>query len=83
MIRWSSGLLLVSFATLLTLPTLSADGQKTEKVEGYAEWNKGGLLVVDGQRVRAVASTTIKGKGRVPQVAEVDEHAWGCYRSSG
>jgi hypothetical protein len=35
MIRWSSGLLLVSFATLLTLPTLSADGQKTEKVEGY------------------------------------------------
>lgn len=36
--------------------------QKLERVQGYAEWRKGGTLIVDGQRLTAQPSTRFKGK---------------------
>jgi hypothetical protein len=36
---------------------------KQEKVNGYAEWRQGDLLVVDGQRVRLAAGGKFKGSG--------------------
>lgn len=42
------------------LPGLSA--QEGVKLDSYAEWKRGGLLVVDGQRVRADAATKWKGR---------------------
>ena len=37
---------------LVLLAPLAAAAAKDEKVEGYAEWQKGNLIIVDGQRVR-------------------------------
>jgi Zn-dependent protease with chaperone function len=36
--------------------------RKVEDVDGYAEWRKGDLIIVDGQRVRATPATRFKGK---------------------
>lgn len=44
------------------LPSLRAAEDKREKVDGYAEWKKGDLIVVDGQRVRGGPNTKYKGK---------------------
>jgi hypothetical protein len=42
------------------LPAVSA--QESVKLDSYAEWKRDGALVVDGQRVRADASTKWNGK---------------------
>lgn len=42
------------------LPAVAA--QESVKLDSYAEWRRNGALVVDGQRVRADASTKWKGK---------------------
>lgn len=60
--RWLSGILAVSVVAG-PLPVLTADDDGQEKLEGYAEWRRGDLLVVDGQRVRASRSTKFKGEG--------------------
>jgi Zn-dependent protease with chaperone function len=36
---------------------------KEEKLEGYAEWRQGGLLIVDGQRVKMAPKSKFKGSG--------------------
>ncbi len=52
--------------------TAGAGGEspRKEKIQGYAEWKKGDLLVVDGQRVQAVATTRFKGR-RIQHIREV------------
>jgi hypothetical protein len=40
----------------------AVQAEKAEKISGYAEWKRDGMLVVDGQRVRTDASTRFKGK---------------------
>lgn len=44
-------------------PAPAGEDEKLEKHEGYAEWRKGEVLVVDGQRVRAAAAAKFKGEG--------------------
>jgi Zn-dependent protease with chaperone function len=53
---------LVLVVILMALPGPIPGQGKTEKLQGYAEWHTGGLLVVDGQRVRADQRTKFKGK---------------------
>lgn len=47
---------------MLANPGLIPGQGKSEKLQGYAEWRKGGVLIVDGQRVRADSHTRFKGK---------------------
>ena len=42
-------------------PAISAQ-QQSVRLDSYAEWRRGGALVVDGQRVQATAATRWKGK---------------------
>jgi hypothetical protein len=51
---------LIVFVLILGPALIAAE--KTESLDGYAEWRKGDVLVVDGQRVRASAATKFKGK---------------------
>lgn len=48
---------LVSWSTFVTA------GANEEKFEGYAEWRKGDVLIVDGQRVRTAPGMKFKGEG--------------------
>jgi len=57
----SRGVLLVAAWTLAVAATAGGQ-QKSEKVDGYAEFRRGDVIVVDGQRVRADAKTRFKGK---------------------
>jgi Zn-dependent protease with chaperone function len=41
--------------------------QREEKVDGYAEWRSGDVLVVEGQRVRLGPGIKLKGKVRDPK----------------
>lgn len=54
-------------AALIAAPALQGAAQsgagRREKIAGYAEWKKGDLIVVDGQRIRGGPSTKVKGKG--------------------
>lgn len=43
-------------------PSAQNASAKTEKLSGYAEWRRGEILIVDGQRVRVTAATKLKGK---------------------
>ena len=45
---------------LVLLVPLAAAAAKDEKVEGYAEWQKGNLIIVDGQRVRPAQKVKYK-----------------------
>jgi hypothetical protein len=54
--------ILVLIAVLTGVPDLVPGQGKSEKLQGYAEWRKDGVLVVDGQRVRADHRTKFKGK---------------------
>ena len=45
---------------LVLLAPLAAAAAKDEKVEGYAEWQKGNLIIVDGQRVRPAQKVKYK-----------------------
>ena len=53
-------LLLALVAVPATVPVRADD--REAKVDGYAEWRKDGLLIVDGQRLRATPATRIKGR---------------------
>jgi Zn-dependent protease with chaperone function len=48
-------------AILATLPVGEAAAQKTEKINGYAEFKKGDTLIVEGQRVVAGPGTKVTG----------------------
>lgn len=51
---------------LLVLTVAAPEAQRaapTEKISGYAEWRRGPVLVVDGQRVIVNAATKLKGRG--------------------
>ena len=66
------GLALVAAGVLIVgltagLPTVTA--QTAIRLDGYAEWRKAGVLVVDGQRVRADERT--KWKGPVTAISAV------------
>ncbi len=41
------------------------------KVEGYAEWRKGGFLIVDGQRLRWPGTAKFKGEGAARDFASI------------
>lgn len=47
---------------LITLPGRPAADGREEKVDGYAEWRRGDLVIVDGQRVQITPRTKLKGK---------------------
>jgi Zn-dependent protease with chaperone function len=47
----------------LALPLRAADAPKTVRLDGYAEWRRGDILLVEGQRVRPAAELRFKGKG--------------------
>ncbi len=55
---------LVALVGVLALAAAPSDQTvgKTEKLSGYAEWKRGDLIIVDGQRVRASRATKFKGK---------------------
>ncbi len=53
--------LAVVLALVLSAPLLWA--AKTEKLNGYAEFRRDGVIVVDGERLRANGATKFKGKG--------------------
>jgi len=55
---------------LATAPEFLA-AQKEEKFEAYAEWRKGDLLIVDGQRVRWQPKAKFKGSGVAKNFATV------------
>ena len=55
---------IVAVVVLLGVVPATAAAQKTETFKGYAEWRQGNVLVVDGQRIRVDASTTLKGAAR-------------------
>jgi len=51
----------IGVLALAVAPAAQTAG-KTEKLSGYAEWKRGDIVVVDGQRVRASRATTFKGR---------------------
>ncbi len=53
---------------ILTSPSVYADKKKEEKVNGYLEFRRGVVLIIDGQRVQAAAQTKFKGKGLAKSV---------------
>jgi Zn-dependent protease with chaperone function len=46
---------------LLAVPQASF-AQSSESLDSYLEWNRDGILIVDGQRVQVTPSTKLKGK---------------------
>ena len=63
---------LVLAASLAVTALPAAAGDKGEvKVEGYAEWQEGGLLVVDGQRVALARGAKFKGHGEAEDFASI------------
>lgn len=56
---------------LLACAQPSAAEDKTIKVEGYAEWRRGDVLTVDGQRVRASAELKFKGHGEAKSFSAI------------
>jgi hypothetical protein len=56
---------------LATAPEFLAAQQKEEKFEAYAEWRKGDVLIVDGQRIRWQPKAKLKGSGSVKSFAAV------------
>ena len=72
---------LITLLVLTLLPGAAPSAQngspKTEKLNGYAEWRRGDIVIVDGQRVRVTGTTKFKGKnirsiGDVPLGYEVN-----------
>ena len=60
--RGVTALLLVVIAIGVAAHVATLRAQQTIKLDSYAEWRRGGELVVDGQRVRATQQTKWKGK---------------------
>jgi Domain of unknown function (DUF5666) len=52
--------ILLAFPLGLAWHALLAARGKPEKLDGYAEWHQGDLLIVDGQRVRTTPRTKYK-----------------------
>ncbi len=52
----------ICILSLVTFLGAAEDGPRV-KLDGYAEYNEGGLLVVEGQRVYALNDTRFKGDG--------------------
>jgi hypothetical protein len=50
---------------LVFLVPLAAGAVEEEKVEGYCEWQKGNLIIVDGQHVRPASNVEYKKVGRL------------------
>jgi Zn-dependent protease with chaperone function len=55
---------LAILTVLIAIPPAAANAGEKVKLEGYAEWRQGELLVVEGQRVHVSRQTRFKGKGR-------------------
>lgn len=53
---------LIFMAIFMAIPSSIPGLEKSEKLQGYAEWRKDGALIVDGQRVRTDHRTKFKGK---------------------
>ena len=53
-------ILLVLLVPVAAVPVEPAKPAMDEKVEGYAEWQKGNLIIVDGQRVRPAQKVKYK-----------------------
>lgn len=51
-------------------PKIVIDG-RTESLDGYAEWRRDGLLIVDGQRVRLSPSGKLKASKEVKGLADI------------
>jgi Zn-dependent protease with chaperone function len=51
-------------------PPLVFDGH-TESLDGYAEWRRNGLLIVDGQRVRLAPSGKLKASKDIRTLADI------------
>lgn len=62
--RLSSLIAVAALVLLVPAQERPSGAARTEKADGYAEWRKGDVLIVDGQRVRATARTKVKGKVR-------------------
>jgi len=56
--------LLMLAALLLALVPFPASAGEKVKLDGYAEWRQGDLLIVEGQRVSVTRQTRFKGRGR-------------------
>jgi len=56
------GSLLALVALASAGPGAQGSKPKTEELNGYAEWRKGDVLTVDGQRLRVTPETKFKGK---------------------
>lgn len=63
--------LLFALAFLLPLPAAAQKEPARESLDGYAEWRRGDLLIVDGQRVRLSAAGKFKGHDDVKAFAQV------------
>ncbi len=53
-----------------SVPPVSVDGRR-ESLDGYAEWWRDGLLIVDGQRVRLAAAGKFKGSRNVTGFTQI------------
>ena len=71
MSRWGSAILGLALFTPAGPAGAEAPQAKEEKVEGYAEWRQGDLLVVDGQRVRLDRGGKFKGKAEATSFAGI------------
>ncbi|MBM3778717.1 MAG: hypothetical protein FJW23_10850 [Acidimicrobiia bacterium] len=60
----------VVLAALAAVST-GVSGQGRVKVEGYAEWRSGDLIIVDGQRVRLARSGRFTGEGDATSVRDL------------
>ncbi len=87
MSRWGSTALGLALLTLAAPAGAAAPQAKEEKVEGYAEWRVGDLLVVDGQRVSLPPGAKFKGKGEAKSFASIplgyEVEAKGLRQASG
>jgi Zn-dependent protease with chaperone function len=55
---------LTVLSVLIAIPPIAVRAGEKVKLDGYAEWRQGNLLVVEGQRVEVSRQTRFKGKGR-------------------
>jgi Zn-dependent protease with chaperone function len=56
---------------LVAAPAAVMAQGKPESFEGYAEWRQGQEIIIDGQRVRATASTKFKGTGDAKEFTSI------------
>ena len=62
----------ILLAVLLLLPAGRARAaDSTVKLDGYLEFRKADFMIVDGQRVKATPSTTLKGSGQAKSPATI------------